>query len=188
MQGVSKPQPSRTTITFSLENEVIKSIEKEASQKGVSLNSMVNAVLSKHVNFYQFGSELKLQLIPKSSFLFYINHVEDEEHALHVEEHLIETIQILFYERNIPLTLKNVIDIFLNGIAISSGAIDSINYYVDEEGCTIILVKHSYNFKWSNTNCYAFKRLFERLFQYHVKYEALSNSYVIKIIDKNIST
>jgi len=49
------------------------------------------------------------------------------------------------------MTLENLINIFFNDTAINSGAVDTINYYVDTNGNTIIVVKHSYNLKWSNT-------------------------------------
>lgn len=188
MEEKAKATKRKTTITFSLDADQLKQIEAQAKFKGISINSHVNNIITKYNNFYKPGEELTIHCIPRKSFLFLIDRVDEKEHAKHIEDHLFELIQVYFHQRKIPMTLENLINVFFNDIAINSGAVDTINYYVDTNGYTIIIVKHSYNIKWSNTCCYAFEALFRRLLNYHVEYESLQNSIILKILEKNILT
>jgi hypothetical protein len=183
----AKPIRRKTTITFSIDSDLIDYVEKESKAKGTSLNALMNSIITKYIFFHKPGQEVGIQFIPKKSFLFLINRVDELEHAKHIEDHLYEFIQVYLHDRKLPLTLENVMNCFFEEIAIGSGAIDSITHYVNAEGNTIIVFKHSYEIKWSNTNCIVYKNLFERLLNLHIECEPLPNSIIVKILEKNIS-
>jgi hypothetical protein len=187
MHEKTKPRRRKTTITLSLDDEIIEFLGKESKEKGFSVNANANNILLRYIYFYRDQEQGFLITIPKKVFQFYIDHINDIEHGAFIESFLFEFFRVYFHERKIPITLMNVIKAYFENIALNSGAIDSINYYVDSEGYFIIVIKHSYNIRWSNSACYAFKNLFERLLHLHIEYEALSNSFILKVLEKNIS-
>lgn len=187
MQEKARPKRKKTTITLSLDNEVIEYLGNEAQNKGVSLNANANNILLKYIYFYREQEQGFLITIPRKAFQFYINHIDDIEHGDFIESFLFELIRVSFHEKRIPITLENIIKVFFENIALNSGAIDSIKYYTDNGGYFIIVIKHPYNIKWSNSSCYAFKKLFMNLLNLNLEYEALSNSFILKILEKNIS-
>lgn len=187
MQERTKAQRKKQTITLSLDQEIIDRMELEASQKGISINANVNTVLLKYTHFYKEIEERETQLMPKKAFQFYIDQVDISEHIEFLEPLLFEQIQITFHENKLSLNLKNVLEVFFENIAINSGAIDTIKYYINYDGFFIIAIKHSYNIKWSEVSAVTFKNLFLKLFHYNVEYEAHPNSFILKILEKNIS-
>lgn len=185
MDVKSKAIKRKTTITFSIDSDLVDYVEKESKIKGMSLNAHMNSIIAKYIFFHKPGQELGIQYIPKKSFLFLINRVDEVEYAKHIEEHLIEFIQIYLHGRKLQLSLENVMNCFFEEIAIGSGAIDTISHYVNDAGHTIIVFQHSYEIKWSKINCIVYKNIFERLLHLHIECEPLPNSIIVKILEKN---
>lgn len=176
MQEKTRSVKKKSTITLSLDQEILDRMEMEAIQKGLSVNANVNAVLLKYTHFYKEIEERETQLMPKKAFQFYIDHVDVSEHARFLEELLFEQIQITFHEKKLALNLKNMIEDFFENIAVNAGSINTIKHYVDDDGHLIIAIKHSYSVAWSEASSIAFKNLFARLLNYHVETKPLPNS------------
>lgn len=174
----------KTHIAFSIDNELFDKIELDAKKKKFSLDSTINNILSNYVQFDKEIKERNLQVIPKKAFQYYINKIDVIEHASFIEPLLLEIIQVYFQQRESPITLQNIVQ-FLETVIVNTGAIDTANHYVNSDGYLIIIIKHSYNLKWSKTCCLVFKNLFKHILNYHVHYEAMTNSLLLKILEKD---
>ncbi len=108
MEEKAKPIRRKTTITFSIDSDLIDYVEKESKAKGTSLNALMNSIITKYIFFHKPGQEVGIQFIPKKSFLFLINRVDELEHAKHIEDHLYEFIQVYLHDRKLPLTLETL--------------------------------------------------------------------------------
>jgi len=183
---MAKHDVKKTTITFSLDKNLIDEIESEASSQGISVNARLNNILTQFFNFQKIVQEYGEQIVPKKSFQFYIDMIDEEDHVKHLEESIYEIIRVLIYQQNLPLTIKNIIDVFLKNGAITSGAFNSVQNLTDHNGNLIILVKHSYNLKWSRCCSKTLKNLFFNLFNFNVEYEVFSNSFILKFLERNI--
>lgn len=180
----TKDNGKKTHSTFSIDNELLDKIELHAKKKKFSLDSTINNILSNYIHFYKEIEERNLQIIPKKAFQYYINKIDVVEHASFIEPLLLEIIQIYFQESERPITLQNIVQ-FLETVVVNTGAIDTANHYVNSDGYLIIIIKHSYNLKWSKTCCLVFKNLFKHILNYHVHYEAMANSLLLKILEKH---
>lgn len=68
-QHNERKQSRKTTVNLFLESDILDEIRKEAKQRGISLNSRINSILTKYINFYKRAEEIDdTCVIPKSIF------------------------------------------------------------------------------------------------------------------------
>lgn len=103
-------QPKKTTVNLFVESNILEAIRKEAQQKGISLNSRINSILTKYIQLYKRGEEIDdICIVPKKYFQFIVDYVDVDLNATKVADVLLVWIPVLFNDLNIPFTLENFI-------------------------------------------------------------------------------
>jgi hypothetical protein len=94
------------------------------------------------------------------------------------------SIESLFVERRIPITLDNFCKFYFEEIAVYAGAIKSVSKHVDGDGKTYLYFIHNFDWKWSRIISAVFSHHIEDLLHYHTISKPFQNGTTIKIIEK----
>lgn len=177
----------KINITLAMDDYIVKEIRKEAENNHQSLNVRINSILRKYIDFYRMVEVNKGIIMDPASFQLYVNEIDEEKLISTMERVATDFVASLQAQRNIPLTLDNIIKFSFEESAVNARVIRNVSRYVDEEdGRTCLFFMHDYGEKWSRVICAAFSHHIESLLHYHTTVKIFSNSVEIKILEKNI--
>jgi hypothetical protein len=174
----------KTTITFSIDDDILKVIRKESQDDEISLNSRINTILGKYINFYKRIEDVGAQVISHKTFHFRLENIDEEKYTDHLYESLSELFPLYLYEKELPVTFENFVEYFLPDIGVNSGSFDSVLYSKDSEGHPRVLLRHRHGMKWSRILCNATVRRLETVFNYHTSAKIEASSILITILEK----
>jgi hypothetical protein len=186
LSAENEPKASkRTTVNLFLESHILAEIREEAKQKGISLNSIINGILAKYIEFYKRAEEVDdTCVIPKKYFQFVIDNINEENNIAQVAEMHRLWVPAFLNDLNMPFTLENFVKYAARQIGINSRTIDNITYHWDEEGNHILAFTHRFGLKWSRVLSSALAIFIEELFHYRTECSIYPGSFVIKIIER----
>jgi hypothetical protein len=175
----------KANVNLSIDSHILKIIRAEAQEKGISLNSRINAIMSKYVNFYKRAEEVDdTCIIPKKYFQFAIDNIDEKDNRAQVAEMHRIWIPALFNELNIPFTLDNFIKYAVKQVGVNSRTIDSMTNYTDDEGNIILAFTHRFGLKWSKALSAGVATVIEELLHYKTECSNFSASFTIKIMKR----
>jgi hypothetical protein len=186
LSAENEPKASKkTTVNLFLESSILAEIREEAKQKGVSLNSRINSILTKYVQFYKRAEEVDdTCIIPKKYFQFVIDNIEEEKNIAQISEMHRLWIPALFNDLNVSFTLENFIKYAFRQVGINSRTIDNVTYHLDEDGNHILAFTHRFGLKWSRAASFAVATVIEELLQYRTERSIYPGSFVIKVLER----
>lgn len=175
----------KTNITLALDDYIVKEMRKEAASLQQSLNTRVNAILRKHVNFWQMTELNGSIVLPSIINQFFIDKVDEAEFISEMKKLYSLFISSLYAQKKIPVTLENLIRFSFEELAVYGGAIKSVSRYTDEQdGKVCIYCIHNYDLKWSRIIGSALADHIESMLHYHTSCRFFSNGFEIKILEK----
>jgi hypothetical protein len=181
-------QKQKTNISVSIDSNLLNEIRRESESKDVSLNARINTILAKHATFYRHSEEQQSIVLPNRTFRSIVNTVDEDLLLNEFKENNADLIPTIFNQRNIPLTLSNLIEYCYKRIAIVSGTFHDFSSYKDNEGHLCMVVRHNYGIKWSRVLAAGLSHQIESAVGYHViSASVLSSSILLKIVEKDIS-
>ena len=149
IESTSQKQNKKTTITLSIDTNVLNAIREEADSTGISLNSRINLVLEKYVSFYKQAEKLESCILPYNQFAKMLNLMDERSLAEIISTdgnaHVISAMQ----HNGLPMNMDSLIGLFKTGLRYT-GAYSSFHHYVDENGQLCLVFDHKFGLKWSN--------------------------------------
>jgi hypothetical protein len=184
-QHNERKQSRKTTVNLFLESDILDEIRKEAKQRGISLNSRINSILTKYVQFYKRAEEVDdTYVIPKKYFQFAIDNINEEDNISQVTEMHRLWVPAFLNDLNIPFTLENFVKYAAMQVGINSRTIDNVTYHRDEEGNHILAFTHRFGLKWSRVLSSGLVTFIEELLHYRTEHSIYHGSFVIKVLER----
>jgi hypothetical protein len=134
----------KETITFSLEQDVLQEIRKDAQRQGLSINSIVNNILRKYVFFFKYAEYDQPILIPNKSFQVILNDIDETKQIEEYKAILTDLIPAIFMQEKIPFSFDNWIKYVFGSMLMYAGAYQNFSYHKDEEGHLCLVFKHNF--------------------------------------------
>lgn len=182
-----KKDRRKINITLSIDEPIIQELRREAKESGQSLNTRINAILRKHVNFYYPVIELNgAAIIHPSLVQFMIGEMDESKFIDHWKNTGTNLINSLFVQKHIPATFDNFVRFAIEEQALGAGVIRNVLRYVDEkDGRKCLFLLHGYDEKWSRIIGAAYSYHIEELLHYHTALRIFPNGVEIKVIEKD---
>jgi hypothetical protein len=177
---------TKTTINLSFDSNLLESIRKEAKERGLSINSRINGILRDYVLFYKRAQEFESVTFPKDYFQFALDNIEEEKLVAYFDRLLSGLIKTVLSDFKVPISLENIVKYFLEYVAVKSNGYNAVTYYLDEKGYPCVVLRHSWDIKWSRCACSTLAKHIADLLHCHYECEALPKSIIIKIVEKNV--
>jgi hypothetical protein len=184
--GRIKGFAKRTTVNLFVDSNVLEDIRKDAQNDGVSLNARINDILTSYSLLYKYNKEQEAVFITGKSQRFFLDNIDENKFINHYIEVTADLATSMLLERNVPFTLDNVVKYLIEGVAKYSGSFKKFTLFKDEEGYTCLLFRHNYGDKWSRILGTGMCHLLEYILKCHTNLLLLSNSALIKILEKDI--
>ena len=177
---------SKTTINLSVDTNVLGVIRKEAEQKGVSVNSRINTILTDYTMFYKRAEEFESVTFPKEYFEMALEYIDEKKLEEYFDTLLSGLIKTVLMDFGVSINLENTIRYFLQAVAVKSNGYNSVTHYVDENDHDCIILRHSWNIKWSRVACCTLAKHIGNLLHCHYECEPLPKSIIIRILERLI--
>jgi hypothetical protein len=183
MNGESR-QTKKKTVNLFIDSYILDELRGEAKDRETSLNSRINSILKKYLEFYKRAEEVDdTCIIPKKYFQFAIDNLGEEDNIKQVAEMHRIWVPSFLHDLNVPLTIENFVEYAARQVGISSRTIDNVTYHVDEDRNRVVVFTHRFGLKWSRVLSSALAIFFEELFHYQTEQSVYPGSFVIKILD-----
>jgi hypothetical protein len=175
----------KTTVNLFLESDILDEIRKEAKQRGISLNSRINSILTKYINFYKRAEEIDdTCVIPKKYFQFTIDNIHEEDNIKQVADMHRIWVPAFLHDINVPLTIENFVEYAARQVGINSRTIDNVTYHLDKEENRVLAFTHRFGLKWSRVLSRSLAIFIEELFNFRTEVSVYSGSFVIKVLER----
>lgn len=182
---MAQEDKTKKTVNLFIDSSILNTIREEATEKGVSLNSRINGILAKYVEFYKRSEEVDdTCIIPKKYFQFAIDNIDEEKNITQVTEMQRLWMPAMFNDLNIPFTLDNFVKYAIKQIGINSRTIDNIAYYTDDDGNYVLAFTHRFGMRWSKALSSGVATVIEELLSYRTECSIYPGSFVIKIFKR----
>ena len=145
---VKASQRKKPNITIISDAKTLNELKKWADSKGLSMNALINEVLTKNILFYRYVSEHDSMTIPSTIYSDMINMLPKKILVDMVSKTISEMIQSLFANNNVSYTMDNMIEFYFESVGLWSGLYNIFKRYNDM-GVTNLVFEHKYGIKWS---------------------------------------
>lgn len=179
--GQSRSARRKTMITLSLETDILEELKTDALKERTSLSTLVTATLSKHVLLNRFAKDVDGIFITNNTFKAIVDDIEENSLEDDFTRNALDFIPTIFYSKNIPFTLQNLIKYALSSAAIDGGIYNHFHHYVDEAGLVNLVMRHNFGLKWSRILGNGHVKLIENMLNLKSTLTALPSSVVIKV-------
>lgn len=183
----SEAKSSKATVNLFIDQEVLAELRKEAASSGVSLNSKINSILNKYVNFYRRTEETEhLSVEPRQWAVFL--EMMDEKKPIEAmkSDGNANNIIAYFKHNNIPLTTDSLIKTVFENVAQWTGMCNKFRQYIDDQGYRHLIFDHRYGIKWSRIVSDVFSDLIKDTLGFPSEVSLLHNTFEIKILEREI--
>jgi hypothetical protein len=177
----------KTTVNLAIDSTIIEHLKRDAKAKGMSLNSRINGILKKYIQVYKIAEEVDdVCMMPKSHYRFIVDNINEKKHTYSMTQDLLQWIPFHLNERNIPLTLENVIKYSFEIIAVGGRVIDSFTHYTDIDGNINLVFKHVFGIKFSRMAGTATCQVLKELLNLHATFKPFHNNFVVRIAERDV--
>jgi len=176
-----RTKEKKTTITLSLNHRVLEELKEEALKEQISLSAKVSKVLSKHIVTYRFSQDTKSVFVTQKTFSLIIEQIDEDLLLDDFTNNALDFVPTVFYAKNIPFTLDNIIKYALIGAGLEGGIYNHFHYYKDHQGFTNLVMRHNFGLKWSRILSKGHVRLIERMLGCQTLSTIYSSSVIIKV-------
>jgi hypothetical protein len=163
----SKKVPSpknirKSSITLSLDTEILDLVKNIAEGEGLSINSKINSILWKYVSFYKYVEQDGSLIIPSRSVNFFIENIDEEKWIQEYSDTLEEIVPFFFLELKAEKTLENTLKLVFDRLLAYGGSYKAYSCHVDNDGYLNLVFRHEYGIKWSRILSTVYTRFIQR--------------------------
>ena len=148
-KSASAKSNKKSNITLSIDTEIQNALKNIAEAEGLSINSKINSVLWKYINFYRYVEQDNSLIIPSRSVRSFIENIEEDKWIEEYSEMLDEIIPFFFLELKTTHTLENTLKVVFDRLLAYGGSYKGYSSHVDNDGCLNLVFRHEYGIKWS---------------------------------------
>jgi len=177
----SNDETSKTTITLSLDTNILDELKRDAEKETTSMSGYVTKILSKHVLLNRFARDLHAIFITSTTFATIVDKIDENLLAKDFEENALDFIPTIFHSKNIPFTIENLIRYALSRTAIDGGIYDHFHSYHDSKGHLNLVMRHNFGIKWSHILGSGHVKLIQNMLALNSTFKALPSSVIIKV-------
>jgi len=131
--------------TFRVPQESLKRLDAEAKNRDVSVNALLNQILTKYLTFDLFGEKANPIIIAEATLLALMDHLTPEQLEQAGNKAGSKVLSSLLVHYNIKPTLDSVLEYYIRPMSKYSGWFSS-KYYEEEKKITL---HHTFGLKWS---------------------------------------
>lgn len=174
-----RARPKKTNVTLAVDSQIVDELKKEADLFGISLNTKIGGILSKHVTFYRYTEKQECSIVPSTIWGTIVDLVEDKKLDKILEQE-ISSLYTILLQNNTLMTLQNCVKYCFEGICLWSGMYCSVRTFEEKTQITLIF-EHKFGLKWSRALGEAFVKLISMMHPRLAKFEAYSNTLKITV-------
>ncbi len=177
---------SKTNVNLAIDSDIVGELKQDAKNKSMSLNAIINTVLRKYTEFYKYSDELNVCMMPKSHYRFIVENINEKKHTYSIAQDLLQWIPLYMNQRNIPLSLDNIIKYSFEIFAVGGRVIDSFSHYTDTNGNKNLVFKHDFGMKFSRMAGAATCQVLKELLNLHATFKPFHNNFVVRVSEREL--
>ena len=177
---MDKSTYKKPNITIITDAKTLDSIKKWAESKGLSMNALINEILTKNTFFFKYVEEHECMIIPSTIYKNMIGILPEKMLTDLVERTTHEMVQSVFALNNISYTMDNLIKFYFESVGSWSGMYQTFMHYNDK-GVTNLIFEHKYDIKWSKVISYVISDLIEKMLELSSKQKILPNTVILQV-------
>jgi hypothetical protein len=179
---------NKTTITLAIDHEILLEIRNDAYASGLSLNSKVNNMLTNWARMYKYHEMEQGIILTSRNFKTLLDNIDEEVLSKDFKNNALDMIPAFFVEKNIPMTLDNLVEYAFKPFGLIGGSFQGFNIFRNEEGYQCITLRHRYGIKWSRILSAGMVPSLSICLNCHVTANIMPGVVTLKILDKNIQS
>jgi hypothetical protein len=187
LRGRKPSENKKVNLTLSIDSKIFQEIQKKANKKDISINAFTNEILTDFVTFFQHYKALKGVGIPARIFKEMIEGWDEKQMYRWVSMANNEIWPSLMLRYNIPTNIENFADYSFGNVACKAGLFSNFSQHVDEKGFLCLVFEHEFGTKWSQVISDVFSESLSNLFKVETERKILSDTVLIKIMEKNLT-
>lgn len=180
---VKTPQRKKPNITIISNAKILNELREWADSKGLSMNALINEVLTKNILFYRHISEYGYVTIPSTAYFHMIDMLSKEDLVNLLSRTISETVQTIFVHNNISYTMDNMVKFYFERVGQWSGIYNIFKCY-DERDSTKLIFEHKYGIKWSDVLEQSISNLMKDTLNLSSTHKILSNTVILQVDKK----
>jgi hypothetical protein len=177
-------QPKKATVNLFIDSYILEELRRDAKERETSLNSRINSILRRYLEFYKRAEEVDdTCIIPKKYLQFAIDNISEEDNIKQVAEMHRIWVPAFLHDLNVPLTIENFVEYAARRVGINSRTIDNVTFHLDVDRNRILVFTHRFGLKWSRVLSSSLAIFIEEIFHYRTERSVYPGSFVIKILN-----
>lgn len=180
MRGEAKVS-NRANLTVAIDETLLNQLRIEAKKGRHSINTKVNTILAKHVQFYRHVEAQRGIILPSKFWKKIVDQMDENKMMEIFGTEGNDTVLTLFEHDNIPLTMENLIKYVFDGMALWAGGYHRFTSNTDSMGYLNLVFEHDYNLKWSRVFGTAIVQLIEMALGLKPELKVLPSIITIKV-------
>jgi hypothetical protein len=176
----------KTTITFAIDDRILKIIRDDADSHKISVNAKINDILLRYALCYRYSEAGGGIIFPPAAMELLLNTFEEDILARLYSSVIDDLVPSMLLENRLALSLKNWVDYVFKGMLLFGGSYQGFSYFKDEEGHVNFVFRHQYGIKWSRIISTVYMEFLEKSLNIHTTSSILPSSVTIKTVERNI--
>jgi hypothetical protein len=169
--GIEQPKASSESLSLRLNRAILNAIRKEAREKDISVNTLLNQITKQHVQWHSHAATAGFVAVRKQLIMKLINRLDEAEISNIAKEISTQSKDFVLLLRN-EYQLESVLDVIQTWIRISG-----YKYKSEMRGATQLhIVQHDMGKKWSFYLAELFRYMFEELKVRKVDFDTTENT------------
>ena len=177
---VKSSQRKKPNITIISDAKILNELKKWADSKGLSMNALINEVLTKNILFYRYVSEHESMIIPSTICSDMINILPEKTLVNLVSKTISEMVQSIFANNNISYTVDNMTEFYFESVGLWSGLYNIFKRYSDRDSTNLIF-EHKYGIKWSEILAQSISNLLKETLNLSSQHKILPRVVVLQV-------
>jgi hypothetical protein len=176
----------KTTITFAIDDRILKIIRDDADSHKISVNAKINDILLRYALCYRYSEAGGGVMFPLSTMELLLNTYNEDTMARLYSSLIDDLVPSMLLENRLALSLKNWVEYVFKGMLLFGGSYQGFSYFKDEEGHVNFVFRHNYGIKWSRVISTVYMQFLEKSLNIHSTSSILPSSVTIKTVERNI--
>jgi hypothetical protein len=139
----------KSNITLAIDTDIQNTVKNTAESEGLSINSKINSILWKYINFYKYVEQDSSLIIPSTSVRFFIENIDEDKWVEQYSNMLDEIVPFFFLELKTMQTLETTLKVVFDRLLQYGGSYKGYSCHGDKDGNMNLVFQHEYGTKWS---------------------------------------
>ena len=170
---------NKANLTLSIDSRLLDEIKEDSDLQGVSINSKVNAILTKYMSFYKISEELECSIIPSKLWSSMLDLMDGAKLLNILNNECVDVTYSMFLNNNVQTTLDSFIKNYCQEIGLWCGMYSSFRKFNEKDQVTLVF-EHRFGSKWSKILGEVLINIIRTMLNYSAEVQILPN--IVRII------